>query len=270
MFAALVSIPLILFIYLFITRFVTRPPRWPQPGPGPDRRGRWRPAPAAAGAWPRRDRPQRKHLQRHDGHARRAGAPGRRLGERGDRGGEPACRRCPGGCRELAAPERELGGRPARGRNGRQHLVDRRARAEVVRERSHDSLERSREGQRSLERLVDEVGEVEAAVRQMADAVVAFVDSTQAISRMTSEVRDRRADQPARAQRRDRGRARRRAGRGFAVVADEVRKLAEKSARSAGEIDQITREVAGARARCAARSTMASVTSPPAGRWPMR
>ena len=33
-------------------------------------------------------------------------------------------------------------------------------------------------------------------------------------------------------------------GRGFAVVADEVRKLAEKSARSAGEIDQITREVA--------------------------
>ena len=32
-------------------------------------------------------------------------------------------------------------------------------------------------------------------------------------------------------------------GRGFAVVADEVRKLAEKSARSAGEIDDITREV---------------------------
>ena len=30
-------------------------------------------------------------------------------------------------------------------------------------------------------------------------------------------------------------------GRGFAVVADEVRKLAEKSARSAGEIDAITR-----------------------------
>ena len=32
-------------------------------------------------------------------------------------------------------------------------------------------------------------------------------------------------------------------GRGFAVVADEVRKLAEKSARSAGEIDTITREI---------------------------
>ena len=41
--------------------------------------------------------------------------------------------------------------------------------------------------------------------------------------------RDRRADQPAGAERRDRGRPRGRAGRGFAVVADEVRKLAEES-----------------------------------------
>ena len=40
---------------------------------------------------------------------------------------------------------------------------------------------------------------------------------------------DRRPDQPAGAQRRDRGRARGRAGRGFAVVADEVRKLAESA-----------------------------------------
>ncbi|MFP5429340.1 MAG: methyl-accepting chemotaxis protein, partial [Gammaproteobacteria bacterium] len=102
-------------------------------------------------------------------------------------------------------------------------------RTEAVRARSHDSLQRSQEGRRSLERLVGEVGEAEAAVRQMAEAVVAFVDSTQAISRMTSEVREI-AEQTNQ-------------GRGFAVVADEVRKLAEKSARSAGEIDDITREV---------------------------
>ena len=34
---------------------------------------------------------------------------------------------------------------------------------------------------------------------------------------------------------------RRRQGRGFAVVADEVRKLAEKSAKSAGDIDAVTK-----------------------------
>ncbi|HAY10722.1 MAG TPA: methyl-accepting chemotaxis protein, partial [Thauera sp.] len=63
-------------------------------------------------------------------------------------------------------------------------------RTEAVRARSHDSLQRAREGQESLRRLVGEVGQVEATVKQMADAVSDFVGSTQAISRMTSEVRD--------------------------------------------------------------------------------
>lgn len=109
---------------------------------------------------------------------------------------------------------------------------------------SCESQKRTGEGKESLKNLKGQIDRVEQAVGAIAETVESFVTSTVSITKMTQQVKDiadqtnllalNAAIEAARAGD---------MGRGFAVVADEVRKLAEKSNRSAVEIDTITRSL---------------------------
>ncbi len=117
-------------------------------------------------------------------------------------------------------------------------------RAKQVDAASQRSVEVSAAGREAVALTIESMGRARDQVASIGERILALSEQAQTVGQIITTVNEAgRAVEPARAQRGDRGGARREHGRGFAVVAQEIRGLAEQSKRATTQVRGILGDI---------------------------